>query len=475
MIRNSLLARTALGLALTFGAGAIAAPAVAAPKTPAAPKVALSKGFAAVAAPAQKAIEAAKTRPDVLAAQARVDAARGALSAAQGAPAKAAAKTANDSAVAALGATLSAERAQLDGVYAAAVSPDDKYVAGQFGVSLGGLARDPAIQVRGLRTMIDSGKTPAADLGKFNYYIGSLAYDARDFATARTALQAAVAAGYHDNDTDALLADAYLIDNQVPQGLTLLQKAIDDARARGQVPAQNWYARGLSAAYKAKLLPQAATFSQALVSSYPTSQNWAGAIAVVREVANFPPQETLDLMRLMLATNSFTETRDFVDYIQASDPRRSPGEVLKIVNLGMAQGKLKGVDVFVNEAKTTAQARIAADRASLPAMERDARAGAAGAAIVTAAADAYLSYDDYAKAADLFKLALTKPGIDSARTLTRLGIAQTMLGQYADAQASFGKVTGARQPIARLWSIYAAQKANPVGAAPVSPAATPRS
>ena len=64
-----------------------------------------------------------------------------------------------------------------------------------------------------------------------------------------------------------------------------------------------------------------------------------------------------------------------------------------------------------------------------------------------------------AKAADLYQIALGKPGVDTAQVLTRLGIAQVDSGNYAGAQATFAKVSGARKPIAELWSAYAAQKA----------------
>jgi Flp pilus assembly protein TadD len=52
-----------------------------------------------------------------------------------------------------------------------------------------------------------------------------------------------------------------------------------------------------------------------------------------------------------------------------------------------------------------------------------------------------------------------KPGLDTQRLLTRIGIAQFDQGKYADAQATFAKVTGPRQPMAQLWAIYSAQKA----------------
>ncbi len=59
----------------------------------------------------------------------------------------------------------------------------------------------------------------------------------------------------------------------------------------------------------------------------------------------------------------------------------------------------------------------------------------------------------------MYKIALDKPGVETPRVLTRLGIAQIDTGDYAGAQATFAKITGPRQPLGQLWSIYAAQKA----------------
>ena len=457
--RRSIISRSMLGAALAFGLAAGATPAMAAPKAPAAPKLSLSKPFQTLAGPMQKAIEDAKVKPAVVAAQGRVTAANTAYSAAQGATARTAARAQRDAAVAELGAALAAEKAQLDAAFAAVTTADDRYVAGQFAVQLGGLAQDIAIQRRGLETMLASGKVAAADAPRLSFFAGNLAYDMKDYAAARTALTTAIAGGYRDNDAEALLAESYIADNQVPQGLTLLMQTIDQRKAAGTPAPMNWYRRGLGAAYKAKLLDQTSVFSMAMVRDYPNAENWAGAITVLREVARYPSQDTLDLMRLMDRTNSWAEERDFIEFIQAADARRSPGEVLDIVNKGVAAGKLRTADVFVAEARTIANGRIAADRASLPSAERDARLANATGATVSAAADAFLSYGDFAKAADLYKIAMTKPGADMARVLTRLGIAQIGTGDFAGAQANFAKVEGPRKPMAQLWSTFAQQKA----------------
>ncbi|WP_423142521.1 hypothetical protein ACOYW6_03990 [Parablastomonas sp. CN1-191] len=471
MIRKTLLARTALALVVAAGMGS--APAMAQKAAAASgPKLSLSKPFGAPYNAAVAALTAAKTRADVLAAKKAVDDARNAVNAANGAQ-RAAAMTAYNGAVAALANTVTSEKAAIATAAAAATTPDDRYAAAQLTFQLGNLTGDAVLQRDGLAAMIASGKVAAADLPRFNYFLGSLSFDAKDYAGAQTALKAAMDAGYAENDVAALYADSFLQAGQTAQGLQLLQQAISTAQAAGKPAPASWYRRGLGAAYTGKLLPQAAAFSQGLVTYYPTTENWSGAIAVVREIGNFQSQETLDLARLMLATNSFAEARDYVDYIQAADPRRSPGEVLKVLDLGARSGKLAGSQAFITEARTMAQGRLAADKTSLPALYRDASTASSTATATTAAADAALSYEDYPKALELYKLALGKPGADTARIQTRIGIADTMLRDYAGAKAAFAAVTGPRKPIADLWAIYASQKANPsAGTAPTSPAAT---
>jgi hypothetical protein len=73
-------------------------------------------------------------------------------------------------------------------------------------------------------------------------------------------------------------------------------------------------------------------------------------------------------------------------------------------------------------------------------------------------ADVYAGYRDYAKAADLYRVALQKGGVDANLVNTRLGIALAMGGQRADAEAAFGKVAGVRAPLANLWRAWLAMR-----------------
>ena len=193
--------------------------------------------------------------------------------------------------------------------------------------------------------------------------------------------------------------------------------------------------------------------------NYPSKTSWGDAIAIQRNLLNYEGQELLDIMRLADRTGALRFERDYAEYITAADPRRLPGETQRIIDAGIAAGLLKRNDVFVNEARTIASGRVKADLADLPGLERDARASGATAATAMAAGDAFLSYQQPAKAEEFYTAALGRPGVDTARVLTRLGIAQLDQGKTTEAEATFAKVEGARQAIARLWGIYAKQKA----------------
>jgi hypothetical protein len=462
MIRARFFARTALGLVVALGVAAgTAAPALAKDKDKQAapakgPDLKPSKTYVPAYKAAKDALDAAAKRPDVVAAKQKLVAAQTAYNNATGKKGRTDAQVQIDAASKELVGLLTAEKGLVEAAVTASTVPDDKYLSGIMLLTLGNLSADKATQRRGVQMQIDSGKIGPAEMPKYNAILGSLAMDLKDYPAARTALKAAVDAGYTQNDAAILLADAHIKDGQQAAGLKVLQDA--STRAGASVPAE-WLRYGVAIAYKAKLPNEASWFSNTLTNYHPNTENWSLSIAVVRDLRGFAGQDQIDLLRLMERTKSFQEERDYVDYIQAADPRRLPGEALKIINQGLAAGKLNPADQFVTDAKAQASGRIGPDKASLAGLEKDARAANATAATASAAGDAYLSYDDAAKAEAMYVIALTKPGVDTTRVQLRMGIAQADQGKWADAEASFAKVTDARAPIAQLWTSYVKNKA----------------
>ena len=459
MMRTKFFARTALGLALAVGVAAGAAsPAFAKDKDkPAeAPKLNPSKAFIPVYVATKNAIEAAQKRPDVMADHQAAVAAQTEVNSAQSKSAKAAAMVKFNAAVAALAPLLTVETAAVDKAAATATTPDDKVLAGELQLSLGELSMDSRIKRQGAQTKLDSGKVAAADKPKYYMVIGNLSMELKEYAAARAAFQAASDAGATPGEALISLSDAYLKDNQPAPGLKALQDAIVKA---GPAALEGWIKYGVASAYRAKMPTEAAMFSNELVNMFPSKENWSLAIAVVRDLNGFQGHDQIALLRLMQRTGSFSEERDYVEYIQALSKRGLPGEALKIIDQGVAAGLLKPTDEFVTDARKEANARVTNDRASLPGQEREARGAAATAATVTAAADTFLSYDQPAKAEELYKIALTKTGVEAARVNLQMGIAQSDQGKWADAQASLAKVNDSRAPIAQLWLAYAKAKA----------------
>ena len=461
MIRAKFFTRTALGLALAAGVAIGSATPVLAKDKPATDqkaketKLAPSKAFIPVYVAAKNAIEAGGKRPDVIAARQAATDALTALKNAQGKKAQTDARLRFDTTTAAVGPLLTAEKASVEQTALVAVNLDDKFLSGQLLLSMGSLALDLPMQRRGIQLQLDSGKINPVDKSKYYMVLGNLALDSKDYAAARASFQAASAAGAVPGDALISLADAYIKDNQFAPGLKVLQEAVVKTGAGAP---EGWIRYGIATAYKAKLPVDAALFSNELVTMYPTKANWSLAIAVIRDLNGYQGHDQLDLLRLMQRTGSFVEERDYVEYVQAATKRGMPGEALKIIDAGVAAGMLKPNDQFVVDAKKESSGRVAADRASLPAQERDARGPKGTALTITAAADTFLSYDMPAKAEELYLLAQSKPGVDATRVNLRLGIAQADQGKYAEAQASLAKVTDARAPIAQLWTAYAKAK-----------------
>lgn len=358
---------------------------------------------------------------------------------------------------------LAAVKPQLPTLIAASQSADEKLATGQVVVNIGAKTNDPALQRQGLDLMLDSGKAPATDVARLAFAAAQLAYNAKDWAAARTRAQQAIAAGY-TGDAELLMAETHFAEGQAPQGLDLLDKAFARKIAAGQPIPESWIKRAVAQSYQAKLDAQAMKFAGMYAQYYPSPASWGDAIAIQRNLRGYDGHDLLDLLRLGARADALRNERDYVDYITAADPRRLPGETQRIIEAGVAAGRLKANDVFVSEARGIAAGRVKADTADLPGLERDARAATSTAATAMAAGDAFLSYQQPAKAEEFYRLALARPGVDAPRVMTRLGIAQLDQGKVAEAQATFAKVEGARQAIAQLWSIYAAQAAKPTAA-----------
>ena len=425
---------TVAAVALAIGASLVAVSPVMAKDAPP-PKVTNSPEFSKVAGPFQKTLmdldaQKAKLAPDDLKAKA------------------------------------SALLPQLATMEASVKTPLDRIIYGQWLYAVGNMAGDQAVTTKGMQNMLDSGQLQPNLVATVSAMLGQMAYVAKDYPTAIKVLSPLMANPAVDDAVPQMLAESYASSGQPKQGLDALKSAIAARKAACKDAPEEWYTRGNRIAYAAKLNAESTEWALLLVAAYPSPMNWLGATQLVRNGAsNFGGPEELDVSRLMDQTGALKlepkyVEREYVAYLQAIDARRFPGEAVRIAEQGIATGALKADDTFVKDSLAQARPRVAADKASLPSLAKEAAAAPSG-KVAANAADTLLSYGEAAQADTLYTMALAKGGIDAEkdRVMTRLGIAQIDEGKYAEAKATLAKVGGPRAAIAQLWAIYADQKA----------------
>jgi len=369
-----------------------------------------------------------------------------------------------DTALKAPGADVAAIKPQVLALVPLAVSPDELMALGGLQFNAGISGKDTALQLQGVETMLASGKVKAEELGKYNLTAFQLANSQGQYDKARGYLQKAIDLNYSapnvtTSDLQMNMAELYFAEDRNVEGLKYLSDAIAQRKAQGLAVDPKWYRRGVSVAYNNQIVPQVYDFVQGWVIDNPTPENWRDAVNLTRNLSDFEAPVLLDLLRLGKKVGTLKDKNDYIFYIEAADTRRLPMEVKSVIDEANATGAIpKGSDTWVDEQHKVATGLIAADRAELPALERDANAAAAQLRTVTAAGDAFLSYGEYAKAAGFYEKSLGMAGVDRNLALTRLGIAQVGQGNTVAARETFAKVEGERAPVAMLWSAYAAQQ-----------------
>ncbi|MEM7688094.1 MAG: hypothetical protein AAF291_03655 [Pseudomonadota bacterium] len=371
------------------------------------------------------------------------------------------------------GADPRAFTAQIEQVVGLAQSGDERLQTGQMiynaGIKMGNLATTEAdkktgieTRLRGMEMMLQSGKVPIAATGQYNYIVFQLASVAGQPAKAREYLQNAMNLGYtgdqSKSDLLVAMAQTYFSTNEYPKGLEVLDDAFAAQIAAGETPEERLYEIAFSVAYREDLRPQVYDYAIKRAQMFPTDENWTNAINVVRVLNDYDDQATLDVLRLSRMAGVMNDKQEYLIYVETADARRLPQEVKEVIEQGYASGAVERDDSYLADQLRIATGRIETDRSELPVLAQDARAADASLATVRAAANAFLSYGDYDKAVEFYSKSLNIPGVDTEEALTRLGIAQIGKEDYVSATETFAKVTGARAPLARVWSGYADYK-----------------
>jgi len=342
--------------------------------------------------------------------------------------------------------------AKLAAAQAVAQSKDEKYFVAQQQVKAAVNAKNQAAIAAGIEAMLASGGVEASKAGPLYVELGNIHMQAKQHDQAAAAFERALAVNPNNAEALALLGETRNSQGRANEAVGLFQRALKAKSAGGQKADENWYKRAIAIAYQAQL-PSAMELSRQWVAAYPSPASWRDALRIYRRLGQPDQSAILDMLRLSRATGALDGDADFHSYAFLASEGSSPGEARAVIDEAIAAGKIDPNKKLFKEIIPILKANRELLREGLPAVEKNALADPA-ARLAMRVGEAYYGYGDYAKAAELYRAALSKSGADTSLLNLRLGMALARAGDKAGATAALNAVTGPRAELAKFWLLY---------------------
>lgn len=356
---------------------------------------------------------------------------------------------------------IAAAEAGLAKAKASAKTPDESYIVAQFGLNVAQASKDQAKLSAALDEMIVTGEAAGRltneERARFYSFQGQFAYQAQNYARAEEAMVKAIAAGNADSNTVVILADAQSRSGKTAAAAATIQKAIDIERAAGRVAPQSWFELGSNSAAMANQPDPYVKVSSQWLETYPAKKSWANVLNNYRAVAKLNAQVDLELLRLARASGALPlmTSREYNDLLLGVY-RAYPAEAVAVIKEGVAAGKLNlASDRDARELLPLSEGKVVVEKKTLDRDTAAANGPAAKASQAVAMGDVWYGYNEFAKAAGLYKVALGKAGADTNLVNLRLGAALAQAGDKAGALAALNAVTTKPySDLATFWKVW---------------------
>lgn len=350
-----------------------------------------------------------------------------------------------------------AAQAALPAARSGAQSADARYVLGQLLLRWGLGTQNVQLQSEAIDTLIASGGAQAAELPRLYDSQATLAIAAGNRQRTEAALTRLAELSPNDPAVVVRLAQLRNEQRRPQEAMALLERAITMSQAAGHAAPESWYRMALRLAFDNRM-PQALPLSRALVAAYPTPVHWRDALLIYRDLSQFDEATRIDHFRLMRASGALSGERDYFEVASLLHQRGFPAEASAVLQEGVTARQVNASEGGFRDLIAATGRSAAQDRASIAASLRDARASAQG-RIALVTADALYGHGRYADAAELYRAALQRGGLDANMVNTRLGASLALAGQRAEAEAAFRAVTGPRAELAQYWLAWLARPA----------------
>jgi len=339
--------------------------------------------------------------------------------------------------------------AKVAAAQAAAQTKEDHYLVAQLQLQAAIDANDNAAAATAVDAIASSGVLGQSEVARLYKGIGGTFYNAKQYDKAVAAFNRSVALNPQDYDSLNLIGESYLAAGQKAQAAAAYQHAIQVRAAAGQKPDEELYKKAVQLAYDAHS-PDAVGAAREWVAAYPSANSWHNAVAIYRNLTHPDTEGTIDLMRLLQATNALNTSGEYALFTEAAAEQLNYNEAQSVLDAGIAAKVVDPsnpqfrdmLNVLKVKQKATA-ADLATALKSSPSAVNTVRIG-----------DRYYAMGDYSNAADVYRQALSKAGVDKDVANLHLGMALARSGDKAGATAALNSVGGSRSDVAKLWLLY---------------------
>lgn len=333
----------------------------------------------------------------------------------------------------------------------------EAYVAAGLRFELASQKLDPQAQRIALTDMFKTNSVPKTDAPRLRFAAAYLSYKVGNYDDAIAQLDYAKTLGYDGVDALMLRSDIALRRNKPKEARPFVQQAIAAQKAAGKEVPVAWLDKAISMAYQAGDWTEVGQLYRERLSRIDNKEEWRTALVNYQAAAEIEPQLQLDLYRLQAANGAMASERDYQAYAQAAEKAGYFSEAKTIIESGRSAGKLTTTHSSTSQILKAVTPKAPKEIAALPALAKKAAASSNGKDAL-AVADDYFSLAQYPQAAEQYRAALAKGGIDSNRVNTRLGVALARSGDLPGARAALAQVGGSWAAVAGFWSVWVDHK-----------------
>lgn len=340
-------------------------------------------------------------------------------------------------------------------------TPYETLVVNQVLAAIYAQSKDFANAVKAMEAQVATGEMSAEDQKKMAKQVATSYYQLKSYPKTIEVASNYVKSDPNDTDMLVLIAQSqYLLKNY--KGTTEgVQATLKAARATGKPIQEGWLRLQMSAEHEQGNDAGTSAALEQIIAINPKEEDWKALIQYAEKGMRNQGNSTknaLDMYFVKMQVGTLATAQEYTDFAQLALQDGLPGAAKKVVDKGFAAGVLGSGATKDREVRlqTMATNQAASDEKTLAAGEAEARKAKSGDPLIKAG-EAYWSYGQYDKAAELIQEGITK-GVTSADDAKfRLGMVYISAGKKQQAMEAFKGINAASIPgqLSRLWTLAA--------------------